>query len=269
MHRVLKKTLIVMAFALVVVLAFSLVMTPSYAAKKLKIKGWSNVWFAGEVHQLKSNYKKGVTWKSSKPSVIKVNKKTGRAIAKKAGKAKITAKYKKQKATRMYYVEVFDDDDDNTEEHIKDLASELSNYGDITRTSNHSGVTVNTVISYDESEDNLVFESNLEYEDYSSTITMTIPVNDYNIAHAEYRGGMSGMHLAANLNFNTSSYTRGKTYHWNDVGTYQTEMDRFAKSHGYTNKFANADFKVAISSWEVDLNARGSWPLEDIGFDNY
>lgn len=42
---------------------------------------------------------KSVKWTSSKPSVLSVKKKTGKATAKKAGTAKLTAKYKKFKVT--------------------------------------------------------------------------------------------------------------------------------------------------------------------------
>lgn len=64
--------------------------------KKSTIKVKKSFTFKAKGYGLKAN---SVTWSSSKASVLSINKKTGKATAKKAGTANITAKYKKYKVS--------------------------------------------------------------------------------------------------------------------------------------------------------------------------
>lgn len=60
--------------------------------KKTSLKVKKSFTFKAKGYGLKAN---SVKWTSSKPAVLSINKKTGKATAKKAGTTKITAKYKK------------------------------------------------------------------------------------------------------------------------------------------------------------------------------
>lgn len=64
--------------------------------KKTSIKAGKTFTFKAKGYGLKAT---AITWSSSKSSVLSINKKSGKATAKKAGTAKITAKYKNNKVS--------------------------------------------------------------------------------------------------------------------------------------------------------------------------
>jgi len=64
--------------------------------KKSSLKVKKSFTFKAKGYGLKAA---SLTWSSSKPSVLSINKKTGKATAKKAGTAKVTAKYKSFKVS--------------------------------------------------------------------------------------------------------------------------------------------------------------------------
>lgn len=67
-----------------------------FSKKKTSLKKKKTFTYKVKGYGLKAN---SIKWKSSKPNVVAINKKTGKATAKKAGKAKITASYKKFKVS--------------------------------------------------------------------------------------------------------------------------------------------------------------------------
>lgn len=64
--------------------------------KKTSLKVKKSFTFKAKGYGIKTS---SITWSSSKPSVLSINKKSGKATAKKAGTTTVTAKYKSSKAT--------------------------------------------------------------------------------------------------------------------------------------------------------------------------
>ena len=67
-----------------------------FSKKKTSLKRKKSYKYKVKTYGIKSS---SVRFKSSKSSVLKINKKSGKAVAKKKGTAKITAYYKKAKVT--------------------------------------------------------------------------------------------------------------------------------------------------------------------------
>lgn len=271
MKTVLKRfTVILVAVLIMVVFTF----IPSMAAKKLKIlKPSQDKLCINDTLKLKTNYGKGVVWKSSNTTIATINKKTGKIKAKNRGKVKFTAIYKKQKASRTFNVV---NSDEWNKEYLMNLLYDggyVNGGGDpviqIDDDDPDEGRKSFTNVSYDESTDKLKFYYSIESDHnnyrFETSVSMTIRMGYVYTAKVEINDIDETQEKFMNsyLYFDIRDYAESIRYNWSTNDTAAS----FLRTGTEMNEFSNSDLRYAINSWNLLLKTTAKMSLNDIGFD--